>query len=269
MSGSSRGKSHSPHHTPHVKLLTLARDLKRRKARERHQLFVAEGVRAVSELLRSDLTVRGVLLAPQLLDAPRVEPLLELLARTAVTRQEVDAQEFGSAAETESPQGVLAVGEIPARGFASLGDEWTGILLVLDGVQDPGNVGTIVRTAAALGARATIAMPGTVDLWNAKVVRSGMGAHFRHLAFAATWDELDAFRRGSDIRVLAADAGGEPVTRVTRAARCALIVGNEGAGLSSDSRARADQVVGLTIAPDVESLNVAVATGILLHTLRQ
>ncbi|HYC52851.1 MAG TPA: RNA methyltransferase, partial [Gemmatimonadaceae bacterium] len=146
---------------------------------------------------------------------------------------------------------------------------WKGVLVILDAVQDPGNVGTILRTAAALGATATIALPGTVDLWNAKVVRSGMGAHFRHLAFNATWDALDAFRQQEHIRLVAADAAGDPVTQVTRSARVALIVGNEGAGLSPESRARADQVVAITLAPDVESLNVAVATGILLHTLTQ
>ena len=252
-----------------MKLLTLARDLKRRKARDKHRLFVAEGVRAVQELLRSPLAIRGVLVAPQLMDAPRAHPLLAELERTGIERQDVDAREFASAAETDSPQGVLAIAEIPGRSFATLAQDWRGVLLVLDAVQDPGNVGTILRTAAALGAYATIALPGTVDLWNAKVVRSGMGAHFKHLAFSATWDQLDDFRRAHDLRIVAADAGGKPVTQVTRSARTALVVGNEGAGLSAESRARADQVVALPIAPDIESLNVAVATGILLYTLTQ
>jgi TrmH family RNA methyltransferase len=145
--------------------------------------------------------------------------------------------------------------------------DWTGVVLVLDAVQDPGNVGTILRTAAGLGVVATVALPGTVDLWNAKVVRSGMGAHFRHRAFAASWSELDEFRRRAPMEVLAADASGEDVSRLTSHSRIALVVGNEGAGLSRDARARADRTIALPLSGDVESLNVAVATGILLYTL--
>ena len=250
-----------------MKLLTLARDLRRRKAREKQHLFVAEGVRAVEELLRSPLTIRGALVAPQLADAPRGAALQASLADRRVTLEEVSANEFASAAETESPQGVIAIAEVPNRSLAGVGEDWKGIILILDAVQDPGNVGTILRTAAALGAVATVALPGTVDLWNAKVVRSGMGAHFTHLALSGTWSELDSFRKGTGTQLFAADASGDDVASVKVPARVGLIVGNEGAGLSSDARAKADRVVALPLKAGVESLNVAVATGILLHSL--
>ena len=250
-----------------MKLLTLARDLRRRKAREKHDLFVAEGVRAVEELLRSPLTIRGVLIAPTLYDAPRGKALVEALRGRSAETQEVAATEFASAAETESPQGVIAIAEVPRRSFADLADGWTGVLVVLDAVQDPGNVGAILRTAAALGAVATVALPGTVDLWNAKVVRSGMGAHFRHPAFSTTWTEIDAFRGRSGMQVFAADTTGEKVGSVEAPERIALVVGNEGSGLSHEARTRADRTVALPIHPNVESLNVAVATGILLYAL--
>lgn len=253
-----------------MKLLTLARDLRRRKARERAGLFVAEGVRTVEELLRSKLAIRGVLTAPQLADAPRGAALLASIAsRRDVETAEVSERDFASAAETESPQGVLAVAEIPERSLA----DFTGVspltLLVLDAVQDPGNVGTIVRTAAALAATATVALPGTVDLWNAKVVRSGMGTHFFHPAFHATAESLASFLDASGAELWGADAKGEPVGARPRPVRLALAVGNEGSGLTAATRDRADALVALRIAPDVESLNVAVATGILLHALRQ
>jgi TrmH family RNA methyltransferase len=252
-----------------LKLLTLARDLRRRKSRERHRLFVSEGVRAVEELLRSPLNVRGALIAAQLRDAPRGAALIDTLRMKGVTTEEVGPQEFASASETESPQGVIAIAESPERSFDDFADDWTGVLVVLDGVQDPGNVGTILRTAAALGAVATLALPGTVDLWNAKVVRSGMGAHFTHLAFSSTWTELDSFRSRAMVSLLAADASGEPVASVTSPSRAALVVGNEGAGLSAEARSRADRVIALPLSRGVESLNVAVATGILLYLLKQ
>ena len=250
-----------------MKLLTLARDLKRRKAREKHTLFVAEGVRAVEELSRSRLTIRGALVAPQLRDAPRGEQLEASLRSRSVAIEDVSALEFASAAETESPQGVMAIAEIPVLGFEAITDDWKGAILVLDAVQDPGNVGTILRTAAALGVIATIAMPGTVDLWNAKVVRSGMGAHFKHLMFPGTWSELDSFQKHSGCEILAADASGVDVASFTPGPRAALVVGNEGSGLSVDARSRAARTISLPLKPDVESLNVAVATGILLYAL--
>ena len=250
-----------------MKLLTLARDLKRRKAREKHRLFVAEGVRAVEELLRSPLPIKGALVAPQLLDAPRGAALADALRGRGVDVEDVAANEFGSAAETESPQGVIAIAEVPQRSLEDLSNGWKGVLLVLDAVQDPGNVGAIVRTAAALGAVATIALPGTVDLWNAKVVRSGMGAHFHHAAFSSTWAEVDTFLEQSGTKLFAADPAGETASSVPTPDRVALVVGNEGAGLSSETRARADRTIALSLDPKVESLNVAVATGILLYLL--
>jgi RNA methyltransferase, TrmH family len=246
-----------------VQILTLARDLRRRKARERTGDFVAEGVRAVEELIRSPLDVRGALVSPALDDAPRGVALRAALVARGVPITEVAEREFASAADTESPQGVLAVAGVPERGTGDILRTGTSRILVLDGVQDPGNVGTIVRSAAAFGFGATVALPGTVDLWNAKVVRSAMGAHFTHLAFAASWDALD---RLEGWPVWTADTGGTPIG-ASRPERLMLVVGNEGAGVSAEARRRADRVISIPIA-QVESLNVAVATGILLYELR-
>ncbi len=252
-----------------MKLLTLARDLRRRKAREREGLFVAEGIRTAEELLRSSTAVRGALISPQLQGTPRGRALMQQLSQRDLPVEEIGLKEFDAVAETESPQGVLVIGVVPGRGLADTPPADSMRLLVLDAVQDPGNVGTILRTAAALGATATFSLPGTVDLWNAKVVRSGMGAHFHHPCITGTWDELDAFRVERAVHVWAADATGEAVDELEPPARLALIVGNEGSGLSSASRSRAERFVALSIAATVESLNVAVATGILLYELRR
>lgn len=252
-----------------MRILTLARDLKRRKSRERQALFVVEGVRAMEELLKAPLSVRGILSGPQLADAPRGKALLEAIAASRIEHSVVSEAEFRSAAETESPQGVLAIAEIPRRSLDALSGAKKLRLVVLDAVQDPGNVGTIVRTAAALGADATVALPGTVDLWNAKVVRSAMGAHFHHVAFHATSEQLFAFLESESIALWAADSSGTPADEITAPERLAIAVGNEGGGLSSSVRERASATVSLPIASTVESLNVAVATGILLYQLRK
>jgi TrmH family RNA methyltransferase len=251
-----------------VKLLTLARDLGRRKAREKHSLFVAEGVRSVEELLRSGLKVRGALVAPQLASAPRGQALRKSLDDSGVEVAETSEKDFRSAAETESPQGVIAIGEIPTRSLDTLQMPPVCRILLLDGVQDPGNVGTILRTAAALGATATIALPGTVDLWNPKVIRSSMGAQFGHVAFHADAPATLAFLDKNKIELWAADAGGAAITRSDAPPRLAIAFGNEGAGLSLEIRANALKTVSLPISASVESLNVAVAAGIILYELR-
>ena len=251
-----------------MKLLTLARDLGRRKAREKHSLFVAEGVRSVEELLRSGLAVRGALVAPQLASAPRGQALRTALEESRVEVAEITEKDFRSAAETDSPQGVIAIGEVPARSLDTLDLATRCRILVLDGIQDPGNAGTIVRTAAALGTTATVALPGTVDLWNPKVIRSSMGAQFSHPAFHVTFHDLLAFLAGRQIPIWATAAIGEPLDPARAPARLAIAVGNEGAGLSAELLSRSELTISLPISASVESLNVAVATGIVLYELR-
>lgn len=228
---------------------------------------MAEGVRSVEELLASPLTIKGVLTAPQLDGAPRGLALRQLIADKGIEVAAVSEQEFRSAAETESPQGVLAIAEIPLRTLAGFSGRSSLRLLVLDAVQDPGNVGTILRTAAALGTDATIALPGTVDLWNAKVIRSSMGANFHHHCLHLKLAEIELFLKSENIPLWGADAGGKPIGDLVAPASLALAVGNEGAGLSSSVREQVTQLVSLPISASVESLNVAVAAGILLYQL--
>jgi TrmH family RNA methyltransferase len=163
---------------------------------------------------------------------------------------------------------VLAIGEIPETTLSDLTLPDRARLVVLDAVQDPGNVGTILRTAAALDATAVLAMPGTVDLWNAKVVRSAMGALFHRPALICTWPEVDTFLAPNAVALWGADAAGTPLDEMTPPARLAILVGNEGAGLTPEGLARVARRVALPISSAVESLNVAVATGILLYQLR-
>ena len=250
-----------------MSLLTQARDLQRRRGRVRSGRFVAEGVRAVEELLRSGLGIAGVLVSSDAVTLPRIVTLLDAASAKGIPVLEVSDREFASASGTEAPQGVLAVADTP---------EWTLEhlaagplrLLVLDAVQDPGNVGTILRTAAAFGVRATIALPGTVDLWNAKVVRSAMGSSFVHPTLSCPADVLGAWLAGRDLPVWGADSAGTPLPSLRVPPEWVLVVGNEGAGLSSATAPLVTQTVALPISAAVESLNVAVATGIFLYALR-
>ena len=218
--------------------------------------------------MKSPLEIVGALASPQLSSNPRGESLRQALASRGVEIADVTSAEFDSAAETETPQGILVVAATPTRSLEPLAAEDPSRFLVLDAVQDPGNVGTLIRTAAALGATATVALPGTVDLWNAKVVRSAMGAHFLHPALHCTWDELRLFLDQARVALWGADVRGSMAGAESVPRRLALAVGNEGAGLSDQIRKACAQLVSLPLAANVESLNVAVAAGILLYELR-
>lgn len=252
------------------KILTQARDLQRRKARERREAFVAEGIRTVEALLASPLRVRALLASPALEATPRGAAVHAAAVARGIPVEVVDEAAFASAADTEAPQGVLAVADLPRHTLGAPPGAGARYL-ILDGVQDPGNAGTCIRTAAALGVTATVALPGTVDLWNAKVVRSAMGALFHHPVLALAWGEVAPFLAAHGIPCWAADGGGVPVETLAgtlAAGPLALVVGNEGAGLSAEVERGVPSRVAIRIAPAVESLNVAVATGILLHALR-
>ncbi|HEY0930127.1 MAG TPA: RNA methyltransferase [Gemmatimonas sp.] len=253
-----------------MKLLTLARDLQRRKGRERQQRFVAEGTRTVETLLASGLPVTGVLVGASGLADVRTAALVTVARQREIPVLELSDDDLLSAADTESPQGVLAVAPIPDHRLPAPMPSKARVL-VLDALQDPGNVGTVIRTAAALGVTATIALPGTVDLWNAKVVRGAMGALFHHPAFALSWQDCSATLAPHGFEVMAADTDGDALETLIGGVvpdRVALVVSNEGAGLSAHIAADITRRVSIPMEPDVESLNVGVATGILLHALR-
>ncbi len=229
---------------------------------------MAEGLRTVEALLASPLRIRGLLSSDALDRTPRGGELLSSINARGLEHVRVSEAEFESAADTDQPQGVLAIAEQPERALASLALPAHARLLVLDGIQDPGNVGTLLRSAAALGAAATVVLPGTVDPWNAKVVRSAAGHQFEHPPVLATLDELRGYLASQAVALWGADAAGSSVDAAAAPARLAIAVGNEGNGLSAELRAACDGFVSIPMVAGAESLNVAVAAGILLHVLR-
>jgi RNA methyltransferase, TrmH family len=245
----------------------LIRSLGERKNRDAEGLFVAEGVRAVEDLAASPLDVRLVLVSSSLGDSARGTDLLRALERRSAPLREVDERTLAALAGTEHPQGVLAVAAIPRAGLAGLRvAAEPAAVLVLDAVQDPGNFGTLVRTAEALGAAGVITLPGTVDPWNAKSVRAAMGSSFRLPIVAAEWDQAAPWLAGQAMTVVAAVVGAEPLP-TPPPSRAALVLGNEGAGVGEETLARATVRAGIPLRGRAESLNVAAAGAILLHQL--
>ncbi len=248
-------------------LQSTVRDLQRRKARGRRGLAVVEGVRLVEEALAAGLEFKGALVSPDLARTTRGQALTAELASHAVVVEEVGARAFGALAGTETPQGILAI--VQPRTWA-LSDIAGGPLLVVDGVQDPGNVGTLIRTAHALGAAASLLLRGSADPMNPKALRAAMGATFRHPVVQLDDGPFIAWARDRDMTLWASAADGVPLARAldsreSRKELIAVIVGNEGAGIRPQLNAIAAQRVAIPLAGGAESLNVAVAAGILLY----
>ena len=264
-------------------LQSTVRDLQRRKARGRRGLALMEGVRLVEDALAAGLRFRGAVVAPDLERTARGTALVAELGRHAVPVEQATARVFASLADTETPQGIIAVVEPRAWTLADIawsggGGGGAGAALVIDAVQDPGNVGTLIRTAHALGAAGTIALRGTADPLSPKALRAAMGATFRHPVVPLDDPRFIAWTRQHGVTLWAAAADGIPLHRALPLAGAgkgeagrvdegpiAVIVGNEGAGIRPQLNAVAAKRVAIPLAHGAESLNVAVAAGILLY----
>ncbi|MFL5402903.1 MAG: TrmH family RNA methyltransferase [Gemmatimonadales bacterium] len=250
-------------------LQTLIRDLHRRRGRERRGLALAEGVRLVEEALASSIPIRGAAASQALESTTRGKTLKAALAGRGIKVEDMADAELEALANTEHPQGIVAVIEPKSWALSDIRMSPGSTVLVLDGVQDPGNVGTMLRTALGLGATGVVALKGTAELTNPKVIRAAMGASFRLPAVAAAADELIAWARLQRAQVWVADPSGQSAGELPPQSPerppVALVVGNEGAGVGLSLEEAADRRVAIPLTRGVESLNVAVAAGILLY----
>jgi len=246
----------------------MIRDLHRRRGRERRGLALAEGVRLVEEALAAELPLRGAAISPALEATTRGRALKTALERRAVRIEPVSESELAALADTEHPQGVVAVVEPRRWSMADIRVAPGRPVLVLDGVQDPGNVGTILRSALGLGAAGVVALKGTAELTSPKVVRGSMGALFRLPAVTGEVDTLLAWADERDLDIWVAAADGEPIEPGAargHPAAVGLVLGNEGAGVSPPLQKLAKRRVAIPLVPGAESLNAAIAAAILLR----
>jgi TrmH family RNA methyltransferase len=236
----------------------------RRRVRQRERRFVFEGVRLMEEAVRASLAPDFVLYAEQVAANARGERLLESLRQMPVTCHLVSQAVLKACSDTEAPQPILAVLPIPDLPRP----RQPTFTLVVDRVRDPGNLGTVLRTALAAGVEQVIMAPGTVDASNPKVVRAAMGAHLRLPLVALGWDAIGQAVSGASVWLAAAD-GEEPYTAVDWTCPLTLIVGGEGEGAGAQAQALADGRVHIPMAAGVESLNTGVAAAVVLFEIRR
>ena len=223
-----------------------------------------EGPHLIEEALRAGLRVTTIFIAQEderLLSALRVPPEIEILR--------LPAKLLDSALATETPQPIAALVEPPEWTWAHLlGARPKGaeLVVVLAGIQDPGNLGTILRSAEAFGAAGVVSLPGTVSAWNPKAVRASAGSVFRVPLLAASERECLEELHEAGLKVLATTVhAAQPAELVDMAGPVALIIGNEGSGVADELAAKADARVTIPCPGPVESLNAAVAASVLLY----
>lgn len=246
-------------------LISDIRNLQRRRARRRDTRAVLEGVRLVEEALAAEVPLTGVVASTMLERTPRGEALRAALTAAGVTITVVDDDELTRLADTDTPQGVIALARPRAWTLRDISLAERGCVLVLDGVQDPGNVGTIIRTAQGLGAAGVILLRGTARLGHPKVLRASMGAVFGLPVVHATDEAFHAWRETHGVTLWVADAAGDPVASVAAPERLALAVGSEAYGVRDALKATASKTVCVPLRGRVDSLNAAIAAGILLY----
>jgi TrmH family RNA methyltransferase len=229
----------------------------KRLTRQRESAFVVEGVRWAREVVAADLPVHLVLHTDHL-DA-RGRGLANSMARLGAEVRVVSDQVMEACTDTQSPPGILVVLPIPDPGVP----ERLTLALVIDGLADPGNMGTLLRTALAAGVQAAFCTPGTVDPYNPKVLRGAMGAHL-HLPIIPLQAREVPDRLGGLSIWLAEAHSGQPYTTVDWRPPAALVIGGEAHGPSDPIRRIASGSVHIPIAAGVESLNAAIAAAVIL-----
>ncbi|MBM7653096.1 TrmH family RNA methyltransferase [Neobacillus cucumis] len=238
------------------------RKLLTKKERDKTESFIIEGFHLVEEALKQGEQILEIIVSDQVGLPPRWD-----VSSTPVTLVTEEISKMLT--ETEAPQGIYAICRVPSKMAEALAEKGKTFLFI-DAVQDPGNLGTMIRTADAAGIDAVIVGRGSVDIYNSKVLRAAQGSHFHLPIIRGDLHEWIEKLQEKNIPVYgtALESASE-YTDISSGDSFGLIVGNEGNGVAKDILSSTDQNLYIPIYGKSESLNVAVATGILLYFLKK
>ena len=247
------------------KTIKTVRSLHRKKDREKLGLYLAEGVRIVNDAIRyTENSVKYILASSSY--AEQNDNFIKKLDSDEKIVYITEDKIFNDLCDTETPQGILAVLEIPKKIVPK--PSALRYALILDGISEPGNMGTIIRTAEAAGIDIIYLANNCTDIYSPKVVRSSMGSVFRMDFFNIDASYIDDLKN-SDFTVLAtALYNSVPIEGAKPDGKRAIIIGSEAKGVSDEFLEKADISVAISMRGSIESLNAAVAAGIAMYMLR-
>ncbi|MBT9330215.1 RNA methyltransferase [Acidipila sp. 4G-K13] len=220
-----------------------------------------EGEHLVQEALRSGIQFHAVFVR-----SGNQAALKRLSLPEEISVIELTPEVFASAVQTETPQGIAALIEPPRFALQDVLKGAQPLVVVVAALQDPGNLGTLVRSAEAFGATGVVVLPGTVSVWNPKALRASSGSAFRLPVVFSSLDDLTAMLRENKVVLYASTAeSGVACCDADLTTASAILIGNEGGGLPAEILRMADERITIPTPGPVESLNAGVAAGILLY----
>lgn len=237
--------------------------LKNKKGREKEKLFLIEGIKLIDEAIKAKYQIEDIIIEEE---SEQIEVIQRILRDNKVNASItiVSRAIVNKLTDTETPQGVFAVlrrKEVTLENIMSKQS-----LLLLDEIQDPGNLGTIIRSADASGVEVIILGKGTVDLYNSKVLRSAMGSIFHLEIIEADLDEIIPMLQQNQFKIVGSSPYAEKsYFDVDLASKLAILIGNEARGLAKERMEAVNQMVSIPIKGRAESLNAAIATALLLY----
>lgn len=226
-------------------------------------LVAVEGLKTIDEAIRSGVKVHAVIFSDS--GTARAEHLLPQLNKNSETIV-VDDAIFQSVVDTRTPQGVAALVELQRQTLDQIVATEQLLLVVTYGLQDPGNLGTVIRTAEAFGAAGLVTCEGTVSQFNAKAIRASAGSNFRLPVIADKFDAVAERLRAHGVRLVGTSSHkGSALPETDLRGGVAIVIGNEGAGLPSQVAAKLDAVTTIPHSSRVESLNAGMAASLILY----
>jgi len=249
--------------------IKLVRSLRGRKARREKGLYLVEGIRHVGEAIESGSAIEALYYSPDLLESDFAYSLINASSKTSVPNFPTTAEVFHSIAEKQNPQGILAVLRKPEHNLQKLNSDNFNWGVALVSPQDPGNLGTILRTIDAVGASGLILLESGVDAFHPSAIRAGMGAHFWHPIINSGLNEFSDWVRLNQYHLYGTSAQGELLNSSLPAYQfpAILLMGNERMGLSPHHIELCDLLIRLPMHGKTTSLNLAVAAGVMLYDM--
>lgn len=257
---------------PKIKFI---RGLRQRKARQEAGLFLVEGIRHVGEAVEAaqaksgGASIESIWYAPDLLTSTFAQSLVDEQSRQGTPCFPVSADVFESLADKENPQGILAVARQPDLSLSSLSPHNFPWAVALVAPQDPGNLGTIMRTVDAVGASGLLLLDSSVDAYHPSAVRASMGTLFWYPLVCAAFSDFAAWAQANRYHIYGTSAHGsvDYLTVEAYAQPAILLMGSEREGLTAEQAAVCELLISLPMRGRATSLNLAVATGVMLYEM--
>jgi len=249
--------------------IKLVRALRGRKARLEKGLYLVEGIRHVGEAIEAGTALEALYYAPDLLESEFARNLINTSSKAGVPSFATTAEVFHSIAEKQNPQGILAVLRKPEHNLQELNSDNFNWGVALVSPQDPGNLGTILRTIDAVGASGLILLESSVDAYHPSAIRAGMGTHFWHPIINSGLNEFSDWVHLNQYHLYGTSAQCELLNTSLHTYQfpAILLMGNERLGLSPQYSKLCDLLIRLPMHGRTTSLNLAVATGVMLYDM--